>query len=68
MHGRRPVYFAEAGGFVDCPIFLRYELGGGAIVEGRAIVEEMDSTTVLHPGFRATADRYGNLLIEPAGA
>ncbi|MBI3980009.1 MAG: hydantoinase/oxoprolinase family protein [Chloroflexi bacterium] len=65
LHDRRPVYFAEADGFVDCPIYLRYKLGSGAVVEGPAIVEEMDSTTVLHPGFRATADRYGNLLITP---
>jgi N-methylhydantoinase A len=64
----RPVYFAEAGGFVECPIVVRYKLGAGAIVDGPAIVEEMDSTTVLHPGYRATIDRYGDLLIEPAGS
>jgi N-methylhydantoinase A len=62
----RQVYFAETGGFVECPIVVRYKLGAGAVVDGPAIVEEMDSTTVLHPGYRATVDRYGNLLIEPA--
>jgi N-methylhydantoinase A len=61
----RPVYFAETGGFVDCPIVVRYKLGSGAVIAGPAIVEEMDSTTVLHPGFRATVDRYGNLVVEP---
>jgi len=25
----------------------------------------MDSTTVIHPGFLAEVDRYGNLLIKP---
>jgi N-methylhydantoinase A len=59
----RQVYFAEAGGFVDCPSYDRYQLAAGGVVEGPAIVEEMDSTTVIHPGFRAEVDRYGNLLI-----
>jgi N-methylhydantoinase A len=59
----RQVYFAEAGGFVDCPSYDRYRLAAGGRVEGPAIVEEMDSTTVIHPGFRAEVDRYGNLLI-----
>ena len=59
----RQVYFAEAGGFVDCPSYDRYQLAAGAVIEGPAIVEEMDSTTVIHPGFLAEVDRYGNLLI-----
>ena len=59
----RQVYFAESGGFVDCPSYDRYRLPAGGVVEGPAIVEEMDSTTVIHPDFHAETDRYGNLLI-----
>ena len=59
----RQVYFAEAGGFVDCPSYDRYQLAAGGMIEGPAIVEEMDSTTVIHPSFLAEVDRYGNLLI-----
>ena len=62
----RQVYFAEAGGFVDCPSYDRYRLPAGGAVEGPAIVEEIDSTTVIHPGFHAGVDRFGNLLIRPA--
>ena len=62
----RQVYFAESGGFVDCPSFDRYRLPAGGVIEGPAIVEEMDSTTVIHPGFRGEVDRYGNLLIRTA--
>ena len=43
----RPVYFAESKGFVDCPVYDRYALGAGAVVQGPAIVEEIDSTTVV---------------------
>ncbi len=48
---RRPVYFAEAGDYVDCPIYDRYTLPAGAALSGPAVVEEFDSTTVVHPGF-----------------
>jgi N-methylhydantoinase A len=63
LKDRRPVFFAESDGFVDCPIYDRYLLSAGAIVEGPAIVEEFDTTTVLHPGYKASVDRFGNLLL-----
>jgi N-methylhydantoinase A len=63
IKSRRPVFFAESGGYVDCPIYDRYRLGAGAIVPGPAIVEEFDSTTVIHPGFQARVDKFGNLLL-----
>ena len=62
----RQVYFAESGGFASCPSYDRYRLPAGGLIEGPAIVEEMDSTTVIHPGFHAEVDRYGNLLIGAA--
>jgi N-methylhydantoinase A len=61
---RREVYFAEAGGYVECPIYDRYALGAGAHLAGPAVVEEFDSTTVVHPGYGLLVDGYGNLLIE----
>ena len=54
---RRPVYFAEAGDYVDCPIYDRYALAAGAAFAGPAVVEEFDSTTVVHPGFGVTRGR-----------
>ena len=61
---RRQVYYAEAGGYVDCPIYDRYALYAGTAFAGPAIVEEFDSTTVVHPGYVACVDEAGNLLIE----
>jgi len=61
--GRRQVYFAERGGFVDCPIYDRYHLRFGAVIAGPAIVEEFDSTTVIHPGYVARVDRFGNMML-----
>jgi N-methylhydantoinase A len=64
----RPVFFAESNGFVDCPIYDRYLLGAGTTLEGPAVVEEFDTTTVLHPGYVATVDRFGNLLLTLTGS
>jgi len=60
----RQVYFAEADGYVDCPIYDRYALGAGARLVGPAIVEEFDSTTVVHPGYAVHVDEHANLIIE----
>jgi N-methylhydantoinase A len=62
--GHRPVFFAEADGYVDCPIYDRYALGAGASFPGPAVVEEVDSTTVVHPGFTVTVDVLGNIVLE----
>jgi len=74
--GTRRVFFgaaartgaSTAGDFVDCPIYDRYQLAGGISLDGPAIVEELDSTTVVLPGFAAVVDRFGNLLIGAKGA
>jgi N-methylhydantoinase A len=65
---RREVYFAESGGFVDCPIYDRYALPAEARIAGPAVVEEFDSTTVLHPGYGIRVDGQGNLIIERSGS
>jgi len=43
------------------------DLGDDRQSLGPCIVEEMDSTTVIHPGYRADPDRWGNLVIAPSG-
>jgi N-methylhydantoinase A len=65
LRTRRSVYFAP-GGFVDCAVYDRYRLGAGARVPGPAIIEELDSTVCLHPGYVATVDEWGNLHLTMA--
>lgn len=62
----RPVYFEEENGFVECSIYDRTTLGPGATFAGPAIVEQMDSTTVVHPRQSVSVDAWGNLIIEMA--
>ncbi|WNV75779.1 hydantoinase/oxoprolinase family protein [Geodermatophilus sp. DSM 44513] len=62
--GTRPVCFDD--GWVDTPTHDRARLASGDVVAGPAVVEEFGSTVPVHPGFRATVDRRGNLLLERA--
>ena len=52
----------------DAVIYTREGLSAGVVVPGPAIINEMDSTTVVLPGHSATVDDIGNLLINPVGA
>ena len=58
------VYFAESGGYVPCPLYDRYRLEPGHRIEGPAVVVELDSTTVIHPGCRAEVDSHDNLILQ----
>lgn len=57
-------FFFE-GAWHEAPIFDRDKLHSDLQVKGPAIVLEMDSTTVVLPGFSADIDALGNLLINP---
>jgi N-methylhydantoinase A len=62
--GRREVWLRETSTFVSCPLYDRERLCAGNHIEGPAIVEQMDATTLIMPGATATVDRYLNLLLE----
>ncbi|MCL6639822.1 MAG: Hsp70 family protein, partial [Candidatus Rokubacteria bacterium] len=62
LKGRRRAWFPETGGWTDTPVYDRYRLAAGRTLQGPAIVEERESTTVLPPGVEATVDAYGNLI------
>jgi N-methylhydantoinase A len=62
--GSRRAYIPEAGGFVDTPLYDRELLLAGNEVEGPAIIEQMDATTVVLPGMRAVVEPYLNIIID----
>ena len=66
VKGTRQVYFAEAGGFVETPVYDRYALGAGAEFRGPAIVEERESTAVVGQGARFSVDAGLALVVEMA--
>jgi N-methylhydantoinase A len=47
------------------PLYLREKLHSGNRIAGPALVLQMDSTTVVPPGWGGTVDLFGNLVLEP---
>ena len=62
----RAAYQPERADYETVPVFDRYALRAGQIIDGPAIVEERESTTVLHRGDRLAVDANGCLLIDVA--
>ena len=62
---RRQVYFDQGNGFVPCNIYSRDQLSLGASISGPAILEGMDSTVVINPGWTSLVDDCGNCIIRP---
>lgn len=62
----RQVYLGKAdGGLVTCPVYRRQALRPGHRLSGPAIIEQMDTTTLLLPGQRTAVDPWGTLVISP---
>jgi N-methylhydantoinase A len=61
---QRSVVFASGSPPIECPIYDRSDLVPGDVLVGPAIVEQMDTTTLLPPDFDASVDGFGNLLLK----
>jgi N-methylhydantoinase A len=57
----RKVYFED--GRLDTPVYLRDDLPAGFELEGPAVIEEYDSTTVVPPGWRLSVDGTGCMVM-----
>ena len=63
------VYHNDKGGFGPCPVIDRYALAEGRCIDGPALIQEDEATTVLGPGDRIEVDLLGNLvaILSPSG-
>ena len=61
----RRVWFES--GAVDTPIYRRRQIAPGSSLTGPAIIEQLDTTTVVEPGNAVAADDQGNLIITVEG-
>jgi len=59
--GTRDAHYDSLGGFVPTPIYDRAALEPGMAVEGPAIIEQLDATTVVGPGWSGAVDQLGNI-------
>lgn len=60
----RQVRFEKQCKFIETPVYLRDDLPSDCVLQGPAIIEQMDSTCVIPPGWTALSDQYGNILVE----
>jgi N-methylhydantoinase A len=65
LNERRQVWFE--GGWRNTPVYAREKLPLDAAIEGPAVLEQLDATTVIEPGDRLTSDTEGNLIVEIGG-
>lgn len=61
--GSRKVIFDQIEP-VDAPIYQRTDLANGQRIEGPAIIDQQDATTLIYPGDEALVDRWGNIVIQ----
>ena len=67
VEGVRKVWFGQ--GAREARILRRESLAPGDTLEGPAIIEQLDTTTVLPPDNRIRVDEIGNMLIDvPSGS
>lgn len=60
---RKARFFPEYPEGTDVPIYDRLKLAVGLEIVGPAIVDQLDTTTVIYPGSVARVDRSGSLVI-----
>ena len=59
----RPVFIPSEGAFRPVPVWDRYALAPGWRTEGPAVIEEIESTTVVTPAFDARVDDGLNIVL-----
>jgi N-methylhydantoinase A len=60
--GRRSIHYRKHR--YDAAVYLRRDLLAGQHIDGPAVVEQDDTTTLVPAGFHASIDAFGNLVIE----
>ncbi|OWU84786.1 hydantoinase [Oceanicola sp. 22II-s10i] len=66
LRERRQVMFD--GVWHDTPVYRREALPLDAVIEGPAVLEQMDTTILIPPGDRAAGDGIGNIVVTVGGA
>lgn len=64
LKGKRQAYWPEPGKMMETKVYDFSRLKPGNVVRGPALIESVDTTTVLPEGHRLTIDRYLNSIIE----
>ena len=66
LKSQRDVWFGNAA--VRTAVYDRYALAEGVMIQGPAIIEEQEATTIIPPGDRVRVDNVGNLRVQVESA
>lgn len=66
LKGHRPAWMPERGALVTVPVYDRYALAPGADIQGPAIIEEREATTIVPDSCVVTVDVEFNLRLNLA--
>jgi N-methylhydantoinase A len=59
---QRQVYFDDE--WYNSEVYYRENLQRGTVIDGPAIIEQEDTTTVVTPNLTCTVDKHANLLLQ----
>ena len=61
LDGSRPLFMGD--GWHEAPLYRRELLRAGDALTGPAVIQEFGSTLPIHPGFTASVDELGNVVV-----
>ena len=60
---KRKVFFEQDSDYIETSIYRRERLKAGNVINGPAVIEQYDATTVVYPDWMASVDRFGNIVL-----
>jgi len=60
---KRKVFFEQDNGYIETSVYRRERLKAGNVINGPAVIEQYDATTVVYLGWTASVDRFGNVVL-----
>jgi len=67
LRGHRPIYLPPTRSYVEVPVYTRYLLAEGTVIDGPAVIEEGEATTLVWSSDRVTVDAQRNLILHVGG-
>jgi len=63
----RKVFFDQDSDYLEASVFERERLKAGSRINGPAIIEQYDATTVVNPDWTASVDAFTNVILSVKG-
>lgn len=63
MIAKRKVFFEHDNDYIKTSIYRREKLKAGNMINGTAVIEQYDATTVVYPNWTASVDMFENIVL-----